>query len=521
MNETLLIVPKKLVSDVGSTNPLIRTLILATIVAVIGRLAYRILRAQYEISKIPLVNGRKPWSFSVAAEELNFKQNAGQLIEQGFKTAGKAFRLQTDNGVHVILSAEYADSIRNHPHANLPELTAVDFHSGIPGFDAWTMVSAKDRMIVNTIKEHLTQRRALLYPPLSKKSKDTLELNWSNNTEWHDISLPETALQLIARTSSLVLLGPELCDNQEWVPYVVSYIATTHSAMHALSKWPRVMRPLAHWFLPSCKALRADFDKCAGLINPVLEERRRDKKARIAKGLKPKEYLDAMEWLEEMNSGKDYNPTAAHVTFAIAGIFSSTDTLTQVIYDLCGQPQLIEDLRKEIISVVSKGPWEKKSFFDLKLLDSVMKETQRLKPIAMASMHRLATGDIDLPDGTRLPKGTRFMVSAHQSWDESIYPNADKFDGYRFLRLREEGAKLAQFATTSPSTIGFGHGHWACPARVFASDEIKIALCHILLMYDFKMASDDRPKPKIYGFVTQADTNGRIMVRRRKEEISL
>lgn len=136
-------------------------------------------------------------------------------------------------------------------------------------------------------------------------------------------------------------------------------------------------------------------------------------------------------------------------------------------------------------------------------------------------MNRLAIEDIILPNGMRIPKGTRLLVSANHSWDNSIYSDAEKFDGYRFLRLREDGSRTAQFATTSSSTLGFGHGHWACPARVFASDEIKIALSHIILKYDFKLAPETKPHTKTQGFVSQADTTGHIVVRRREEEFHL
>jgi cytochrome P450 monooxygenase-1 len=129
--------------------------------------------------------------------------------------------------------------------------------------------------------------------------------------------------------------------------------------------------------------------------------------------------------------------------------------------------------------------------------------------------------DTVLCNGLKVPKGTKVIVSAHHSWDNSIYPNADKFDGYRFLRLRDEGSTTAQFATTSPSTIGFGHGHLACPGRFFAGDEIKIALSHIILKYDFRLVPGTKLKVNPSGFVSAADATGCIMVRRRKEEIRI
>jgi hypothetical protein len=54
---------------------------------------------------------------------------------------------------------------------------------------------------------------------------------------------------------------------------------------------------------------------------------------------------------------------------------------TQVIYDLAQNPDIIGPLRKEIIEVLTEGGWKKSSLYNLKLMDSVIKETQRLKPL--------------------------------------------------------------------------------------------------------------------------------------------
>ena len=61
--------------------------------------------------------------------------------------------------------------------------------------------------------------------------------------------------------------------------------------------------------------------------------------------------------------------------------FLQTDLVTQVIYDLAQNPEIIEPLRKEIIDVLTEGGWKKTSLYNLKLMDSVIKETQRLKPL--------------------------------------------------------------------------------------------------------------------------------------------
>lgn len=137
-------------------------------------------------------------------------------------------------------------------------------------------------------------------------------------------------------------------------------------------------------------------------------------------------------------------------------------------------------------------------------------------------MRRQALEDTTLPDGTFFPKGSKLMVSAAQSWDESIFPEPEKFDGYRFLRMRDQGnQELAQYVSTSPSTLGFGHGQHACPGRFFAANEMKIALSLILLKYDFKLSSPAKPQPAMYGLFYLADDSAKIMIKRRAEEIEL
>lgn len=47
--------------------------------------------------------------------------------------------------------------------------------------------------------------------------------------------------------------------------------------------------------------------------------------------------------------------------------------------------------------------------------------------------------------------------------------------------------------------MGFGFGRHSCPGRFFAANEVKIALCHILLKYDFKLAEAERPEHERVG----------------------
>lgn len=66
---------------------------------------------------------------------------------------------------------------------------------------------------------------------------------------------------------------------------------------------------------------------------------------------------------------------------SIAAIHNTTDLLAQVVNDLSTDPDMVERLRQEAVEVIGQDGWSKSTLYRLKLLDSVIKESQRLKPI--------------------------------------------------------------------------------------------------------------------------------------------
>jgi cytochrome P450 len=158
------------------------------------------------------------------------------------------------------------------------------------------------------------------------------------------------------------------------------------------------------------------------------------------------------------------------------------------------------------------------TFVILKLCSS-----KRLTISDLASLQRLALNEVKLSDGTVLPRNSISAVAAVRRGDPKYYSDPEKFDGYRFLKMRQEPGKenAAQFVSTSPDHLGFGHGQHACPGRFFASNEIKIIMCHILLKYDWRLLEGQKPKVGVYGFFLTADHKTKLEIRRRQAEIDI
>lgn len=136
-------------------------------------------------------------------------------------------------------------------------------------------------------------------------------------------------------------------------------------------------------------------------------------------------------------------------------------------------------------------------------------------------MRRYTTSDVKLSDGTILPKNKLTLVSAQKHWDAEAYENPHKFDGYRFYNMRQKpgNENKAQLVSATPDHMGFGYGLHACPGRFFASEEIKLALSHILLKYDIKPVDGSSMEPRRFGLNITASPTAKVSIRRRKEEI--
>lgn len=147
--------------------------------------------------------------------------------------------------------------------------------------------------------------------------------------------------------------------------------------------WPKPLRRFANMFLPSCRKIRDQLKEAKEIITPVIEERRAAKEAALREGRTPERYVDAMQWMEESAKGRPYNPTLAQISFSVAAIHTTSDLLTQVLFDIAGKDDLVQEMREEVINVIQEEGWKKTTLYKLRLMDSVLKETQRVKPIAI------------------------------------------------------------------------------------------------------------------------------------------
>ncbi|OOF99129.1 hypothetical protein ASPCADRAFT_513213 [Aspergillus carbonarius ITEM 5010] len=486
---------------------------------------YHELVDSFPYKNIPLI-GKSKWEITNTKAKQRFVTSAKDLFAEGFSQGRKAFQVVFSTRPTIVLHPTLVDEVKNHPLLDFNEANRKSFFgSKIPGFEPFDGLD-NEGIFLEVINKKITQGLGQLTTPLSRETAAVLEEKLPESKEWVSFAFAQEIPNIVARLSALVFLGEKICRNKQWLDVSVNYTIDAFFAARDLRLWPSVLRPLVHWVLPTTRKARKDIKIASAIINGEIEKRKLIREGKLPEEEPARTHADTLDWIEEVAAGRPVDVARAQVGLSLAAIHTTSHLLTNVMYDLTAYPEYIQPLRDEIKAVVTEdGGLKKTSLTKLKLMDSVLKETQRMHPAGIAFLNRVAMGEIILSDGTRIPKGASITVSAHNLEDESIYPGAKKYDGFRFYKKRQEPGNehRYQFVTTSAEHFGFGHGMHACPGRFFAANEVKILLIHILMRYDWKFADErtTRPTGFMHGTETICDPTVQFLFKSRQPEVEL
>ncbi|KAF4776176.1 cytochrome p450 monooxygenase [Colletotrichum scovillei] len=458
---------------------------------------------------------RGEWSYEKARERWN--NNAFELLRTGFEeTKGRPFQVISPFGPLVMLPPSLCDEVRNDKRLTFTGFIDRQWLTRYPGLDI-LQDGLKEEIIQEAMRKNLNQELVYLTERLREEASLILREQLPSSKEWQEVRFFPVATQLAARLSAKILLGGRLCRDKEWITVSINFTGVILRAGRALRAWPVLLRPLVHRFVPTLNYLRSQITQARRIMEPELAARR------LARGEKERP-MDSLSWIDDVRRGRKFDVVAGQLFLTFAAIHTTSSVVTAILYDLLAYPEYFTLLREEIVKVFTEdGGWSKNSLFKLKLMDSCMKESQRLHILGPHIMNRRVEEAMTLSDGTYLPKGTLITVATHNTRDPALWgPEPEKFDGHRFLRMREEPGQENrwQFVSTSPEFLAFGHGTHACPGRFFASNEMKIVLAHLIMNYDWRIVEG---KPPASMFVSRFVPDPRTVIgcRARTPEIEL
>ncbi|CAH0042910.1 unnamed protein product [Clonostachys rhizophaga] len=460
-----------------------------------------------------------------------FVTSSRELLSEARNTfPDRIFRIMTDLGEVMLLPHQFAEEIKNDHRFSFTTAFEKDFHAGIPGFETAELGGLENGLLQLIARKQLTRNLGKshtvpsamgeLSTALSDETANALAINFESSGMWTEVVAKDRVLDIVARVSSRIYLGDEVCRNARWLAITKLYTTHFFTAATKLRMYPRIVRHLVHWFIPECKLLRSQFNDAQKILQPIVDRRKDLRRAAVATCELVPEFDDALGWVEREAAAKsvDCNPSIFQLLLSTVSINTTTDLLEQCMLYLAQDPGIISSLREEIHDVLRHHGWSKSSLSNMKLLDSVIKESQRLKPTSIAAMRRLVEEDVTLSNGVTLKRGMRVYVDASRMWDPNLYHHPEQWDGYRFLKLRSIPGRerMAQLASTSPDHLAFGHGEHACPGRFLAISVIKIVLCHLLLKYDWMLSPGTDVKPVTNGILAVSSPTARLLIRRRR-----
>lgn len=206
--------------------------------------------------------------------------------------------------------------------------------------------------------------------------------------EWKPCIFSSQCPLIVARLTTLIFMGERICHDKDWINVAVNYTTDSFLAARELRSWPSFLRPVMHWFLPSMHKVRRHLAVARSIVNREVERRRLISQGKLPPEDPAKTSADASDWFDEFTEiyNVPFDFARGQVGLATAAIHTTSNLLTNIMYDLAAYPEYIQPLRDELRAVTAEdGVLKKTSLLELKLMDSVMKESQRVNPVSMST----------------------------------------------------------------------------------------------------------------------------------------
>jgi cytochrome P450 len=270
---------------------------------------------------------------------------------------------------------------------------------------------------------------------------------------------------------------------QEHVETVLAGVA--RRSLLPFPYWRWVKLPADRRLERSVRAVRAATDgfiadaRAAIAADPALREH-------------PANLLQAMlAAADQPDSGVDDSAVAGNVTtMLLAGEDTTSSALAWLVWLLWQNPEALARVQQEVRGHAATLTPETIGALDY--VEACALEAMRLKPPApFLPLQALRETTVM---GVRLPKDTLlWCVLRHDSVDDTVFPDAQRFDPERWLAGRaEKGVALP-----------FGAGPRTCPGRYLSLMEMKVAMAVLLGRFDIVdvQACEGIAPAEVMGFV--------------------
>ncbi|PSN58628.1 cytochrome P450 monooxygenase-like protein [Corynespora cassiicola Philippines] len=356
----------------------------------------------------------------------------------------------------------------------------------------YTKMVTDSHLVVHSVRSDLTPALGRLNPIVRQEVDACVEKYLPECTGWTEVTISKTIVDIVAQVSGRVFVGPELCEDQQYLECATNYTLNLIEAVTAIKQLRPWMRPFMASRTSEIRRLRQREKRLVEYLYPLIKQRQ---EATKDPGWEKPD--DMMQWMLDRGA-KDNTSAEQYAKYQLSLIFAAIETTsltaTNIFYTLAATPEYIGPLREEICSVLAEheGHITTKALQQMEKLDSYMKEVNRFYPPGITSFGRFVLKGITLSNGQYIPPGVVIEVPSLAIYNDSqFWPEGDKFDGFRHYKMRRGGSTTDharnQFVTTNEQNLAFGYGRHACPGRFFAANEIKMIVAKMIMDYDIKL----------------------------------
>ncbi|KAH8807465.1 cytochrome P450 [Xylogone sp. PMI_703] len=363
------------------------------------------------------------------------------------------------------------------------------------------------------VRKNISKALPSLLPEIQSEVNEALKDNFGSNLTKQDGQLQRNQIRLlpaaeavISQTTCRILVGKSLSQNKEFTEQAVSLTHWLIFVTLVLDWVPSFLRGIVMWILPFNRRKRAFKEMLRESVMNCLSNIKNDQKKEHAQTECPILHdlvskvvvdLDSRGGSSKLDIEKVLEITTARLIALMFAAFDTTSlTLAQVFLDIMAQDQTIyaDAMRAEAISALAaeNGKWTSRSLQNLKLVGSFLKESQRLHPIgiSLGAKKVLKPGGWKFSNGDYVSFGDTVTVPAFPlQRDETIYPDANDFQGFRFVK--DERAEAED--SVRDTFLAFGYGRHACPGKALALAMLKIVIAQFLIDYEYTPLAE-RPK---------------------------
>ncbi|KAI9440515.1 cytochrome P450 [Lactarius indigo] len=464
------------------------------------------------LDAIPTVGFSDPFLSYFSA--LRFHLDGVPMLKYGYKNARRGlFRIATIRRWMVLASdLDLVEDVRKAPddvlsmRATAAELIQLEYTLGLLETD-------RDYH-TDVIRSKLTRNIAVTF----RDVRDELISSFDafipvHGDDWVKVSVLETIQRVVCATSNRVFVGPSLCRDQGYLTLNLNFAVNVMKFGTIIGMFPKPLKLIAAHLLSN---IPSQIRQGMEYIKPMVKERFAGMEV-FGKDWDDKPN-DMLMWLMDEAKGEERsleNLALRMLVVNFTAIHTTSRAFTIVFYRLLSNTEYIEPLWHDVETAAAEEGWTKAAMDKMHKIDSFLRESQ-------LSMGRIALRPFTFSNGVTVPAGTLVAVpSAAVQMDREIYPNAEEFDGFRFMKLRKrDGVAVAgyQAVSTSAEYLPFGYGRHACPGRFFAVNELKALLAHVIVTYDIKFEEGKQaPRGFIINGIRIPGKANAIMFRKRQK----